>query len=497
MFFRLIKGWTPYTGKGKRTGTPGHYNYDYDDGQQLSLLAWGEKRAAKDREARAEQPSLELPPSRAREELLDTAGEKPSEAPPPKLPNVAPVIRDKTWFARHGHQGAPQKGEKGYKGPAPHTEHAEASRAILTRLRELIEGETNPEWAQAYQWHMQERELHGEHYDPEDPDLHGYTWDDLAMEAGLPPGADLTEMLGAAMETTDRWSGSDYGVSTARERKKAAKGKWVKKTTARVSRESGQVPEWAAAAVIEDELDDDRDQRIVNLSKQEVRDFIKTHHSAFEDWNYRGLVFAVGLKIGGRLSAVATANTVPGEDTTLELSRIASDATVPFASSRLGQRILTAMGKTGHFKRLVTYSLTNEKGTTYRAMEKQGMRPVVWSSRTGGKASATRKSDEFKIRWEAGPEAKPGDPTILPQLDRLHELNDALTAGIKHAQEHGVQMTPAQFTGWLKTHAVDTDTLQKLVAMRGKPARTGRLRGDKKRAALMAELVETMGGAVQ
>jgi hypothetical protein len=470
VFAEIAKSWRPYRGKGKRTGTPGRYRYDYSEGvnpAQLDLLAWGE--------------------SEARKRLLEAAAAKATEELPPRhAPGVTKRIRGETHFARHGRHGAPAPGAKGYKGPAPPDEHTEAAHRTLVAVKRMFE---DAEWFQSYQWHVE----HGSGGE-EDP-VYGHTLDDLGAMVGARNGDELVELVDLAMETDpgrQHQGRAAWGIPDERSRRKAQRGRKVMRTTARVGRTAGgTIPEWAAAAVIADARDPDRTKRIVNLGKDEVRAFIERHHSAFADWNYRGLVFAIGLKIGGRLAAVATANTVPGETSTLELSRIASDGTVPFASSALGTRVLRAMEKTGQFNRLITYSLTSERGSTYRAMAKVGMRPVAWGSRTGGKRSAKRRSDEFKIRWEAGEGARDEDVTILPQLDKLHALDAALN---RTGQERTPSGHRVDIHKWLLTYGVDTDTLQKLVAMRGKPARTGRLRGETKRAALVAELLETLPG---
>ena len=471
MFAKLLKahGWTPYHGKGKRTGTPGHYEYEYEE-----------------------------PKKRRPQEQLSLWDYQPPKEPvaPPKLPNPASLLRDTTHWARYGARGAPEKGEKGHKGPAPAGETGKQAASTLASLRAHFE---DPEWTGSFSWHLH----NGSSLAPEEADpVYGHTWGDLAAFVGV-PAEELAGYVDLAMEADPMLAtGADFGVQSDRDRRKVERGHDVTRTTERVDREGMTIPRWLAEAVVEDAMAADRTKRIVNVDKETAIAFVGKHHSAFGALNPRGLVFAIGLKVGERLVAVATANTPTGggspaeKANELELSRIASDGTTPFASSALANQILRAMEKTGR-GRLVTYSLSSERGTTYRAMESQGMRAVGWTTRGGSKAGTGRRSTEYKIRWEAGPDArtqqdlekihgKPPQPPVLETLDRLHTLNAEIERTPREAIEQRAGEITEHLGRWAKARKLDTPTLRKLVAMRGKPAKQ---RG---RDGLLAELAETV-----
>jgi hypothetical protein len=108
----------------------------------------------------------------------------------------------------------------------------------------------------------------------------------------------------------------------------------------------------------------------------------------------------------------------------VEVSRVASDSSVYGSASALVSKAIELLPLSTRYgtKRpglLVTYSLLSELGTTYKALEDMGLRPVAFvpakrsqaESSQRGKVSA--KADVPKIRWEAGPEAGPADKTLL------------------------------------------------------------------------------------
>ncbi len=196
---------------------------------------------------------------------------------------------------------------------------------------------------------------------------------------------------------------------------------------------------------------DERRPRLMVVSKGFALNFIRTHHSAFAAPNHRGLLYAIAVRHGGRVVAVATAVTPAAPYTTsrcpfdgiLELSRIASDGTVKGASSMLAARLIDLLplsgrrGVTGCL--FVTYSLTTEAGTTYLALVDKGLRPVgLTDKRT--KASGARKGGdgrarptEQKVIWEAGPGAKP------PRWELLRDL------GVPEARLVGAQRAFAEY----------------------------------------------------
>jgi len=219
--------------------------------------------------------------------------------------------------------------------------------------------------------------------------------------------------------------------------------------------------------------------RLKNVGKNTAARFIKKHHSALPYLNPKGLLFSIGLYRGNRLVAVATANTPSGGGwrvsprvksgeldvgNILELTRVASDGSIPNASSVLTSRIIdllpyslrNAENKNSLF---VTYSLNKEEGSTYKALKEKGLRPVAYVpariSLTGARKKADVKkslSQLDKIRWEAGPAAEKADWSLIrkpkgsqmtlfrnPSKSHLYEVLK------KKAKAAGYKTEPGQF----------------------------------------------------
>jgi hypothetical protein len=196
------------------------------------------------------------------------------------------------------------------------------------------------------------------------------------------------------------------------------------------------VPQWVRAAVVEDRLralaglPTDLRQRVFFVDPATAKSFIKRHHSALPERNFRGILYDLGLEVGGRLVAVMAVNTPTGKKGieeaahVVEVSRVASDASVHGASSALvGKAIELLSGSTRlGTKRpglLVTYSLLSELGTTYKSLEDMGLRPVAFVPAKKSQAKSSQRgtvaamANVPKIRWEAGVEAAPADKTLL------------------------------------------------------------------------------------
>lgn len=170
--------------------------------------------------------------------------------------------------------------------------------------------------------------------------------------------------------------------------------------------------------------------RIVNVAKDEAFAFVRAHHSALPEPNPRGLLYAIGVQVRGRLVAVALANTPAARyekracsvDGIVDLSRIASDGSTLGASSMLAARLIDVLERSGRRGvpgcLFVTQSLLTEAGTTYLALADKGLRPVALAR--GKTPSGARKGAGLralphlpKIVWEAGPAALPPDWEVL------------------------------------------------------------------------------------
>lgn len=185
---------------------------------------------------------------------------------------------------------------------------------------------------------------------------------------------------------------------------------------------------------------------LVNLTKQQVADYVAKHHSALPEASMRGALYGIGAMFGNELVAVALANTPSGavqapgcpQDGVLDLSRVASGRpglttvnrkgkTVPVnASSALTARIIDLLPGSGRRGvvgcLLVTYSLLSEMGTTYVSLSAKGLRPTRRTKKVGKLSGSRAGADpdvnlalEQKVRWEAGPAAAPPDWSLVPE----------------------------------------------------------------------------------
>ena len=166
-------------------------------------------------------------------------------------------------------------------------------------------------------------------------------------------------------------------------------------------------------------------QRVQPIPLGEAHDFVRRHHSALARPRERGDYLALGLIYGGELAAVAVVSTPSGRDDdqarVIDVSRIASDGTVRGASSALMRWVLEhapeLVRRRGVRPLVITYSLITEQGTTYRALEADGLRPVgitYGTTASGARSGSEEGLKEMpKIRWEAGPDAKPARPELL------------------------------------------------------------------------------------
>jgi hypothetical protein len=314
----------------------------------------------------------------------------------------------------YGPQGAPRPGERGYKP----------------------EQETPPE-----------RELL-------DRALEVYETADFATAWQIPAGAsgdDAHELYGYGVDRLDAYD--MLGVPTTDEAGDPAP-EWREVVAEKAVELAGEViglgmDKTVAAAILRDAYPDRKThRRLVNVPLDRAAAFIREHHSALPDMNRRGLMYAVGLEVEGRLVAVATAGTPSGPWSDphgiLELHRVASDGSTLGASSQLVARLIDLLPRSarrGEARKLVTYQLLEEAGTTYLALRDKGLRPVGLTdgkvSPSGARAgSAANVALAPKIRWEAGPAADEADWLLV----RPH--NRAMVAGRWAAKAGSYRMEP-------------------------------------------------------
>ena len=350
------------------------------------------------------------------------------------------------WIDLFGPTGAPIPGEKGYK-PPPELTKAWGGISPFTLADRMLGNALvyvdTPEMLWAYC--AEEKALGaGETWECLDQDSTreglDFTLPELVGVPGIGPddepltrdqrGAIALSVVRAAMETQEeRWSGGEITIGVSKSRKGPTRPILAPRGE---SEGSGPVPFWAARAMVTDWIASvtpgyRQDLRIVNIDKELASAFIEAHHSALPYLNARGMLYALGLYQGDRLVAVATANTPTGNlsrearvvaggldpHNVVELTRVASDGSVKGAASKLVSRLITILERS---KRgdpdapgmLVTFQLAEEKGTSYKALQDRGLRPVALLK--GSKPSGARAGGEYagdpalakrdKIRWE-------------------------------------------------------------------------------------------------
>jgi len=311
---------------------------------------------------------------------------------------------------RFGSAAAPRPGERGYREISPARAEAEAAVddfvARVVALYDggelhLVEGALRAAGHEVYDWTPAELD----EVDDE-ADSFAFTLDELPFALGV-PGWTPEEAADAAM------------------------------LVARSSARGGEIPDAIVREILADALAPAGKLRLVNVPLDEARAFIAEHHSAMPEMNPRGLMYAVGVKRGGRLVAVATAGHPTGRwgagrveaRNVLELTRVASDGTTLGAASMLVSRLLdlaprSRRGDPDGSWLFVTYQLTSEAGTTYRALVDKGLRPVALCpgkvTPGGGGSRAGNRLDYAapdKIRWEAGPAALPARWDVLDPVE--------------------------------------------------------------------------------
>jgi hypothetical protein len=186
------------------------------------------------------------------------------------------------------------------------------------------------------------------------------------------------------------------------------------------------IPRWAALAILEDRLAPPGKLRLVDVSKAEAVAFVARHHATRPRLNVKGLLYALGVRRGDRLVAVATLTTPAApwrkrlpQSQVVELSRVASDGTTEGAASKLVSRLLDlatqAIADPEKPWLFVTYQYVGERGDTYRALADKGLRPVarVGAETPHGARAGSEVEAVPKVRWEAGPAALPADWNLI------------------------------------------------------------------------------------
>jgi hypothetical protein len=428
--------------------------------------------------------------------LFGTLPTRPAAAPAREV-----VPRGTDLFDTFAPLGAPAPGEKGYKPPPAfprgawdeQNPHEVAARLIDAAYHYLDE----PETREMYEAAVEGRSEAAEEYEEIPftlPDLLGVPYRD---GRGSPMTMAEREAIAVtamdyAMEGGDRAGGTAaYDVlDPGKSRRGPARP--------RSGRDQfGQIPRWAATAILGDRLASitpgyKNTLRLVNVGKETARRFIEKHHSALPYLNPAGMMYAIGAVKGDRLVAVATAGHPTGKwarrgmldpRNIVELTRVASDGSVKGAASKLTGRLLriVASSKRGDPDApalFITYQLESESGTTYKALADMGLRPVAYlkgkepsGKRAGGAAEDTALARVDKIRWEYSPSegvALPAKWSLLekqPVQGTLLGASRSNPSGWDDPRREGSEVqsvifdagrwTLGEARAWLRRHAYD------------------------------------------
>lgn len=136
--------------------------------------------------------------------------------------------------------------------------------------------------------------------------------------------------------------------------------------------------------------------RVVPRSLAEANAYVREHHR--HHGPVRGSKFALGASDGERLVGVAIVARMLQDGVTLEVVRVATDGTANACSLLYGAawRAARELG----YRRLITYTLAREPGTSLRAAGFQRAAEVAaqsWSRASRPRVDA--RPPEPKVRW--------------------------------------------------------------------------------------------------
>lgn len=189
-------------------------------------------------------------------------------------------------------------------------------------------------------------------------------------------------------------------------------------------------------------------RRVRPIDKDTAVAFVRAHHSELPSYRFQGLLAAVGLWYGNQIRAVGMVNTPSGreseQDHIIDVSRIASDGSLRGASSAIMAWVIANAGALARPPSrkpplVVTYSLVSEEGTTYKALEHLGLRPVglVRPSSGGSRPQGTALKNKWKIRWEQGDQAQPAKPYLTEFHRAVRAKEEGRTLASRHFRGFG------------------------------------------------------------
>ena len=157
--------------------------------------------------------------------------------------------------------------------------------------------------------------------------------------------------------------------------------------------------------------------RVVPVGVAAARLHIETHHSHHHA--PCGGLLAAAVADGDRVCCVAllgrpVARMLDQRGNVAEVTRVASDGTKHAASMAIAAvtRAAVALG----WRRIVSYTLIGEAGTSYKAAGWRVTGLVEASQGWHSRAGRTISQGGGKVRWETGPEALPEDPAAVATM---------------------------------------------------------------------------------
>lgn len=153
-----------------------------------------------------------------------------------------------------------------------------------------------------------------------------------------------------------------------------------------------------------------RSLRVVPVTLAAARAMVERHHSHHHA--PVGGLLACAVAEGERVCCVAVlsrpvARMLDARGDTAEVTRVASDGTRHAASMCLAA--ITRAALSLGWRRLVSYTLLGEAGTSYRAAGWHVAGLVEASDGWHSRAGRTIAQGGGKVRWETGPDALPAD----------------------------------------------------------------------------------------
>jgi len=204
-------------------------------------------------------------------------------------------------------------------------------------------------------------------------------------------------------------------------------------------------------------------ERVTVIDRETAFAFCRAHHTQLPDPRTQGFLIAIGLRVGGVLRGVAIGSTPSGparkgenkyQRHVVEVSRIVTDdeggrGSIYGASSLLmrwfmihADDLVRPYAEAPAL--VVTFSLLTETGATYAALVPEGLHAADLTephAPSGARAgSEAGKKEVWKIRWEAGEDARPHVPHLLQLYRAYTAVHEGRPLTLRHFLERGQKL---------------------------------------------------------